>query len=1014
MRRLLPFRVEIWFGLSFALLILMGFLEYEIMQRVMAANQWVRHTNAVLAAIEDTRSSLVRATSLMRQYDVTGRDDALAGYQPASQKLERDVDKVENLTADNPTQRENVQRLRTLIKAKLAVSGEVISWRKLHGPPASAPSADASAVLTSSISDLTDQMQATEHYLFDSRDRQVQAGVRRETVVLLLGVLIAVAIFSFAGAERHRAAQDREQAHAAVLHSEAKFRGLLEAAPDAMVVMNGKGKIILVNAQVEELFGYTRAKLLEHEIKLLIPEQGNERRQGGGLFTESGVREIRSVVELSGWHKDGREFPVEITLSPLQTEEGLLIVGAIRDITQRKRAEASREQLASIVDHSNDAIIGKALDGTIVNWNKGAERVYGYSASEVIGKPVSILLPPDRVQELPPIMARLERGETISREETVRRRKDGSLVDVSLTISPIKDAKGQVVGASTITHDITERKRAEEAIRRANEELETRVIERTAELAQANRKLELELAERRKAEGLLRLRTEALEAAANTIVMTDRNGQIVWANAALTALTGYSAEEVLGQNPGIFKSGKQDQNYYEELWSTILAGEVWHGEIVNRRKNGTLYTEEMTITPVRDEHGEISHFIAIKQDVTLRRRAEEARRRSEERFRALVTATSDVVYRMSPDWGEMRQLHGQDFIADTEVPSRGWIDKYIHPDDQPQVMARIREAIQTQSTFELEHRVLRVDGTLGWTFSRAVPLRNANGEIVEWFGAATDVTARKLAEQEIMQLNANLERRVAERTAELAAANQELEAFTYSVAHDLRAPLRHINGFARILVEDHGGALNTDAREFLAQIQNGATQMGRLVDDLLHLARLGRQAMDWRQVDLADLVAEVVRELQSETSGRPIEWRVSELPSARCDRVLVKQALVNLLSNAVKYTRGRNPAVIEIGCDESEGKKAFFVRDNGVGFNMAYAQKLFGLFQRLHSQEEFEGTGVGLAVVHRVCQRHGGRVWAEAEPDKGATFHFTLGSDDEAGVPAKNSKEAFQNHNENR
>jgi PAS domain S-box-containing protein len=1044
--------------------------------------------------------------------------------------------------------------------------------------------------------------------------------------------------------------------------AEAKFRSLLEAAPDAMVVMNGKGKILLVNAQVEKVFGYAGAELLDHEIKLLIPDEGGERRKGRSLFTESGAREIRSVIELRARHKEGHEFPVEVTLSPLQTEEGLLIVGAIRDITERKRAEASREQLASIVDHSNDAIIGKALDGTIVNWNQGAERVYGYSATEVVGKSISILLPPEGVKELPTIMARLERGETISREETLRRRKGGSLVHVSLITSPIKDARGQVVGASTIAHDISERKRAEEqlarerdllhqlmdnspdniyfkdtasrftriniaqartlgvdrpeeaigktdfdyfteerareqfederrilktgepmvgkveearrpdgfslwvsstkaairdangnitgllgisrditvlkqaedTIRRANEELEARVAERTAQLAHTNRRVELELAERRRAddalqksekryrllfernlagvcrntldgrilecndafarvfgfdsaeamreaparhfyfdpadrstfiarletegsvtnyesrlrridgtpvwtlrnatlthdddigaivvegtiiditerkhaEELLRLRTEALEAAANTIVMTDRDGRIVWANAALTTLTGYSAEEVRGQNLRIFKSGKQDRNHYEELWNTILAGEVWCGEMVNRRKNGSFYTEEMTITPVRDEHSEISHFIAIKHDVTQRKRAEEAQRRSEERFRALVTATSDVVYRMGPDWSEMRELHGQNFIEDTEAPTCAWLQKYIHRDDQPHVMARIREAIRTQSIFELEHRVVRVDGSLGWTFSRAVPLRNANGEIVEWFGAAMDVTARKLAEQEIMQLNANLERRVAERTAELASANKELEAFTYSVAHDLRAPLRHIHGFARIFVEDHGGALSAEAKQLLTQIQNAATRMGRLVDDLLELARLGRQAMNWRWVDMQELVAEVVRELESEMNGRAIEWRVGQLPSVRCDRMLLKQALLNLLSNAVKYTRGRNPAVIEIGCTESDGKKAFFVRDNGVGFSMAYANKLFGVFHRLHSQEEFEGTGVGLAVVHRVCQRHAGEVWAESEPGKGATFYFTLGSDDEASGSTQNQEEALQN-----
>jgi light-regulated signal transduction histidine kinase (bacteriophytochrome) len=279
-----------------------------------------------------------------------------------------------------------------------------------------------------------------------------------------------------------------------------------------------------------------------------------------------------------------------------------------------------------------------------------------------------------------------------------------------------------------------------------------------------------------------------------------------------------------------------------------------------------------------------------------------------------------------------------------------------------------------------------------WIEVSARPMLNADGAVCGGVAAFRDITARKAAEAEIKKLNNELEHRVLQRTAELEAANQELEAFTYSVSHDLRAPLRHIGGFSKLLMEEHGPKLDSEAQHYLQRIEEGTHRMGQLVDELLNLARVGRHAISLQVTGLDSILQEVVTILKSEYEGREVKWQIGTLPFVECDPTLLKQVFQNLLSNALKFTRPRSQAVIEVGYSEHNGVPTIMVRDNGVGFSMKYADKLFGVFQRLHRAEDFEGTGVGLATVQRIVQKHGGCIWAEAELEKGAAFYFTLGN----------------------
>jgi PAS domain S-box-containing protein len=275
------------------------------------------------------------------------------------------------------------------------------------------------------------------------------------------------------------------------------------------------------------------------------------------------------------------------------------------------------------------------------------------------------------------------------------------------------------------------------------------------------------------------------------------------------------------------------------------------------------------------------------------------------------------------------------------------------------------------------------DGTFYWVDTTIVPFLNDQGKPRQYVAIRAVITERKEAEEKIRQLNAELEQRVAERTA-------ELEAFSYSVSHDLRAPVRAISSFTCMLQEEFAGRLPPAALQHLDRIRANAVKMGQLIDGLLTLSRLGHQTLSKRKVAPAAMVSRLLEELQAESASRRAQVSVSDLPECEADPTLLQQVFANLISNALKYSRQRDPAVIEIGARRENGRCVYFVKDNGAGFEMEHAHKLFGVFQRLHSAEQFEGAGVGLAIVQRVIHRHGGRVWAEGAPDQGATFYFTL------------------------
>jgi light-regulated signal transduction histidine kinase (bacteriophytochrome) len=282
-----------------------------------------------------------------------------------------------------------------------------------------------------------------------------------------------------------------------------------------------------------------------------------------------------------------------------------------------------------------------------------------------------------------------------------------------------------------------------------------------------------------------------------------------------------------------------------------------------------------------------------------------------------------------------------------------------------------------------------VAGRWDYLFTKS-PYHDLDGHVVGLIGIGTDITERKRAEDEVRRLNAELEQRVRDRTAQLEESNKELEAFSYSVSHDLRAPLRAIDGFTRILTGDYGPRLDMEGQRICSVIHDNTQKMGQLIDDLLSFSRLGRAEMSLSRIDMETMADSVFHELTTPESRARIDFQVGALPPAVVDPTLMRQAWMNLLSNAIKFSSKRQRAVIKVSAQQSQGEDIYAIQDDGAGFDMQYVGKLFGVFQRLHSSKEFEGTGVGLALVQRVIQRHGGRVWAKGEPDRGATFYFAF------------------------
>ncbi len=879
---------------------------------------------------------------------------------------------------------------------------------------------------------------------------------------------------------------DRKQAEKALINSEIKNRTLVEHLPQRIFIKDINSKYILCNGNYSRDLGVAPDEIVGKDDYAFFPRELAEKYQTDDhrVMSEGMLKEFVEKYMISGQAR----WTHVIKIPYRDANEKIIgVLGIFEDITERKVAEKKINFLADIVQSSGEAIIGKNLDGIITSWNKGAENIYGYAENEVIGKSISLLALPDTLNEDSEIVDKIRTGHHVTNYETVRRRKDGREIHVSLSVSPILNDNGEIVATSTIAHDITERKRLEDTLIKERNLLQTLIdnlpdyiyakdrdgkfiLGNSAIVSQVGLKSKEELigktdfdffpkglaekfqneeekilisgkplidyegptidqgkekwistskvplqdnlgnvfgtvgighdiTARKIAEQSMRLQSAALQAAANAIVITDIEGKIQWVNRAFCELTGFNEEETIGKNPReLVKSDEHKPEFYNDLWKTILDGKTWKGEIINRKKNGRLYDEEMTINPLRDPEGKISHFIAIKQDITERKKAETVLRENEADLKRAQSVAHIGTWQMNIinkalTWSpETYKIFG--LPPDIELS----YDKFIscvHPDDLDRVKETMGDLLKMVPTY-LEHRI-NVGDQVKWVREIDELEMDAAGIPVRRIGTVQDITLQKLSEGKIHLLNNELETRIEQRTRQLVEANKELETFAYSISHDLRAPLRSINGYSEILKKEYKDKLGDEGKRVIDTVIRNSTRMGQLIDDLLEFSRLGRHNLVTAPVNMQTIVEEVVNEISSQAEDRKIEIKINSLPPCTADPSMIRQVWINLVGNAVKYSRKKESASIEIGSSTDNGSISYFVKDNGTGFDMKYYHKLFNVFQRLHNLTEFEGTGVGLALVKRIVTRHGGKVWAEGKIDEGATFYFSLTNPSSSG-----------------
>ncbi|MBW4451833.1 MAG: PAS domain S-box protein [Nostoc indistinguendum CM1-VF10] len=771
--------------------------------------------------------------------------------------------------------------------------------------------------------------------------------------------------------ERQAALRERKQAEVA----QSILQMLLEHVPEGITIAGGPPDFrIIANSKLAQ-------ELLGRPSESLIGMTSGDYVQFYGVFLADGVtrptaeqfplyratrygetiRDEECIIE----HPDGSRITASANVVPVRDFQGQ-IIGAIncwRDITNRKQMEEAlrqRETELRLITDTLPVLISFVDSEQRYRFNNRAyQEWFGHSTAEVYGKHLWDVMGEPAYEVVRPYVERVLAGEQVTYESQVPY-KDAGTRYINAICVPQFNQQGTVEGYAALITDISEQQQAKAAL--CESEARFRHLADTAPVL---------------------------------VWMSGTDKLCNYFNKPWLAFTGRTLEQEMGNGWAEGVHPDDFQRCLNTYTNAFDARQHFKMEYRLRRNDGEYRWLFDTGVPRFAPTGEFLGYIGSCVDIHDRNLAQETLRDSEERYRILTEVSPQAIWMGDSHSGiTYCNQYWLDYSGLTmeQTAGYGWID-IIHPNDRDRVFKTSMQAVTNGRNYEAEIRFRRVsDGSYRWHLVRGLPFRDAAGQIIKWVGVATDIHDRRVAEAALQQLNEMLEQRIQERTAQLEAANKELESFSYSVSHDLRSPLRHIAGFIELLQKRHSSTSTLDetSQRYLRIIAETSKQAGILIDELLTFSRMGRTEMRYININMEQLVEEIKRDLQIQILGRTINWHIESLPEVQADPSMLRLVLRNLIDNAVKYTQTRNPTEITVGSIDNENEVVFFVQDNGVGFNMQYVHKLFGVFQRLHSEPQFEGTGVGLANVQRIIHRHNGRVWAESVVDSGATFYFSL------------------------
>jgi len=757
--------------------------------------------------------------------------------------------------------------------------------------------------------------------------------------------------------ERKKLEQDLRQRVQELAEGEERMRSVVNHVVDGIITIDEHGTIRTMNPAAEQLFGYPASDMIGRNVKLLMPEPYHSEHDGYlRSYLQSGQARIIGIGrEVVGRRKDGSTFPMDLAVSEFRLGDQRYFTGIVRDITERKKAEAelreAEERMRSVVSHVVDGIITIDECGVVESFNPAAERIFGYQAAEVMGQNVKLLMPePYHGEHDGYLRNYLQSGQAkiigIGRE-VVGRRKDGSTFPMDLAVSTF--CLGERRYFTGIVREITERKR-----------LEQEVQQQVQELAEAEERMR-----------------SVVNHVVDGIISIDEHGTVATLNPAAEKIFGYQAAEVIGQNVKLLMPEPFHSEHDGYLRSYLQSGQakiIGIGrEVVGRRKDGSTFPMDLAVSEFR--LGDQRYFTGIVRDITERRKAEESLREQAE----LLDLAHDAIIVRSTEGIITFWNHGAEQMY-------GWqkeavLGKTTHSllqTEFPQPLPEIEAELAQHGWWEGTLIHTRQDGSRIAVASRWSLRRGEAGKAPIILEINEDITERKRAEAALK-----------ESAEDLARSNLDLEQFAYVASHDLQEPLRAVSGCVQVLQKRYQGKLDERADELIAHTVEGVSRMQGLINDLLAYSRVGTRGKAFKAADSNAILKQALANLQVAVTEAGAVVTHDDLPLVQVDAAQLTQVFQNLLGNALKFHSPEQPR-IHVGVQRQVDHWLFRIQDNGIGIQPEYFERIFVLFQRLHTRNEYPGTGIGLAICKKIVERHGGRISVESEPGKGSTFFFTI------------------------